>query len=39
MKLHDSLVPYMLMTLHPLMHITLLLTGAIMVTTNNDKFY
>ena len=39
MKLSDSLIPYNLMSLHPLMHASLLTTGLILLGTNNAFFY
>ena len=39
MKTSDSLIPYNLMSLHPLMHITLLTTGLLMLGLNSETFY
>lgn len=39
MKTYDSLIPYLLMSMHPLMHLTMLISGTVLLTTNYDKFY
>jgi len=39
MKLTDSLIPYQLMSVHPLMHSSLLLTGLVLSNIYKDKFY
>ena len=39
MRTSDSLVPYTLMSMHPLMHGSLLLTGSILLATNYESFY
>ena len=39
MKLTDSLIPYQLMSMHPLMHSSLLLTGVVLSNLYKDKFY
>lgn len=39
MKLTDSLIPYQLMTVHPLMHVSLMTSALIMHFTNNEEFY
>jgi hypothetical protein len=39
MKTADSLIPYILMSLHPLMHASLLTTGLILLGTNYETFY
>ena len=39
MKTADSLIPYNLMSLHPLMHASLLTTGLILLGTNSETFY
>jgi hypothetical protein len=39
MKLTDSLIPYQLMSMHPLMHSSLLLTGLVLSNIYKDKFY
>lgn len=39
MKLTDSLIPYQLMSMHPLMHSSLLLTGLVLSNLYKDKFY
>ena len=39
MKTSDSLIPYTLMSMHPLMHASLLLTGCILLGTNYENFY
>jgi hypothetical protein len=39
MKLADSLIPYNLMSLHPLMHASLLTTGLVLLGTNSETFY
>ena len=35
----DSLIPYILMTMHPLQHMSMLATGLILLSTKYDKFY
>lgn len=35
----DSLIPYILMTMHPLQHMAMLVTGLILLGTRKDKFY
>lgn len=35
----DSLIPYILMTMHPLQHMSMLITGLILLCTRYDKFY
>lgn len=35
----DSLIPYILMTMHPLQHMAMLATGAILLSTRPEKFY
>lgn len=39
MKLYDSLIPYNLMSVHPLMHMSLLTSALILHYTNHDDFY
>ena len=39
MKLTDSLIPYNLMSMHPLLHLTMLTTGLILVNRDKDGFY
>ena len=39
MKLFDSLIPYQLMTVHPLMHVSLLTSAAILHFRNGEEFY
>lgn len=39
MKTTDSLIPYVLMSMHPLIHGTMLLTSSILLSTNYDKFF
>lgn len=39
MKLFDSLIVYNLMTVHPLMHVSLMTTSLILHYTNNEEFY
>ena len=39
MKTSDSLIPYTLMSLHPLMHASFLLSGMILLTRNYENFY
>jgi hypothetical protein len=39
MKTTDSLIPYILMTLHPILHISLLVTLLIAVNRNKDEFF
>ena len=39
MKTTDSLIPYILMTLHPIMHLSLLVSSLILVHTNQEQFY
>ena len=39
MKTYDSLIPYLLMSMHPLMHVTMLISGTVLLTTNNEKFF
>lgn len=39
MRTSDSLIPYTLMSMHPLMHGSLLLSGCILLATNNESFY
>lgn len=35
----DSLIPYILMTMHPLQHMSMLVTGIILLTTRYEEFY
>ena len=35
----DSLIPYILMTMHPLQHMSMLATGLILLGTRKDKFF
>mmetsp|Transcript_11711 Transcript_11711/g.19768 ORF Transcript_11711/g.19768 Transcript_11711/m.19768 type:complete len:355 (-) Transcript_11711:871-1935(-) len=39
MKTYDSLIPYILMTMHPLLHASLFITGMILLGTNRENFY
>ena len=39
MKSTDSLIPYILMSMHPLLHASMLLTSTVLLSTNYDKFY
>ena len=39
MKLTDSLIPYNLMSMHPLLHLTMLTTGLILVNRDKIAFY
>jgi hypothetical protein len=39
MKSIDSLIPYILASMHPLMHMTLLITGFTLVQYDKTKFY
>jgi hypothetical protein len=39
MKTADSLIPYNLMSLHPLMHASLFTTGLLLLGTNSETFY
>ena len=39
MRTSDSLIPYTLMSMHPLMHGSLLLSGSILLATNYENFY
>ena len=39
MRTSDSLIPYTLMSLHPLMHASLLVSGLVMLTRDYDNFY
>ena len=39
MKLTDSLIPYNLMSMHPLLHLTMLTTGLILVNRDKVGFY
>lgn len=39
MRPTDSLVPYILASMHPMMHMSLLLTSIILISINQDKFY
>ena len=39
MKTTDSLIPYILMTLHPILHVSLLITSLILVNRNYNEFF
>lgn len=39
MRTSDSLIPYQLMSMHPLLHASLLLTSGILLLTNKDDFF
>ena len=39
MKTTDNLVPYLLMGMHPLQHITMLVAGTVLLTTRYDLFF
>lgn len=39
MRPTDSLVPYILASMHPMMHMSLLFTSMILIFINQDKFY
>jgi len=39
MKLLDMFIPYNLMSMHPSMHVCLLITGTILLSSNYDNFY
>lgn len=39
MKSFDSLIPYILASMHPLMHMTLLLSSVILIMYDTEKFY
>ena len=39
MRTLDSLIPYTLMSMHPLMHASLLISGLIQLTRNFENFY
>lgn len=39
MKNKDSLIPYILMTMHPMLHMSLLISSVILHTTHYEKFY
>ena len=39
MRPTDSLVPYILASMHPMLHISLLLTSMLLIFINQDKFY
>ena len=39
MKTYDSLIPYLLMGMHPMIHMTMLIASGVLTTTNRDKFY
>ena len=39
MRPTDSLVPYILASMHPIMHMSLLLTSMLLIFINQDKFY
>lgn len=35
----DSIIPYILMTMHPLQHMSMLITGLVLLGTRYEKFY
>jgi hypothetical protein len=39
MKHKDTVTPYILASMHPLMHLALLTTGIVLHTLDNDGFY
>jgi hypothetical protein len=39
MRPTDSLVPYILASMHPLMHMSLLFTSMLLIFINQDNFY
>ena len=39
MRPTDSLVPYILASMHPIMHMSLLITSMLLIFINQDKFY
>jgi len=39
MKPYDSLVPYILASMHPIMHMSLLFTALILIGLDIEKFY
>ena len=39
MKPFDSLVPYVLASMHPIMHMSLLFTSLILIGLDTEKFY
>ena len=39
MKLTDSLIPYNLMSMHPLLHASMLITGLILSHSDKTNFY
>ena len=39
MKPYDSLMPYILASMHPIMHMSLLFTSLILISLDTDKFY
>ena len=39
MKPYDSLVPYILASMHPIMHMSLLFTSLILICLDTEKFY
>mmetsp|Transcript_4816 Transcript_4816/g.8258 ORF Transcript_4816/g.8258 Transcript_4816/m.8258 type:complete len:207 (-) Transcript_4816:1176-1796(-) len=39
MKPSDNLVPYVLASMHPLLHMTLLITSLVLVSLDHEKFY
>jgi hypothetical protein len=39
MKHDDTIMPYILASMHPLMHLSLLTAGSLLRFVDNDKFY
>ena len=39
MKTTDSLAPYILMSMHPLLHVSMFASGMIMLQRNKEEFY
>jgi hypothetical protein len=39
MKPFDSLVPYVLASMHPLLHMALLFTSLVLMSLDSEKFY
>lgn len=39
MKHKDTVTPYIMASMHPIMHLALLTSGIILISMDNDKFY